>query len=109
MAMESPLHIISAPVREFARISGLGESTIWVMISDGRLETIAVGRRRLVLVDSYRKLIEQQRNAPPADARRNEYVPRLGSRARPASPVPARSLASKTGTIEAEHLWKASV
>jgi hypothetical protein len=71
--------VISAPVRGFARISGLGESTVWAMIHDGRLETIAIGRRRLVLIDSYRRLIKQQRAEAPKDARRNGTVPPLGS------------------------------
>jgi hypothetical protein len=71
--------VISAPVREFARISGLGESTVWAMIHDGRLETIAIGRRRLVLIDSYRRLIERQRTGPQLDARRNGVVPPLRS------------------------------
>jgi hypothetical protein len=107
--MESPLDIISAPVKEFARISGLGESTIWAMVRDGRLKTFTVGRRRLVLVDSYRKLIEQQRDAPLADARRNECVPRLGSRGRGESPAVAGSPARKTRSIEVEHLGEAPV
>jgi hypothetical protein len=77
--MDFPADVISAPVREFARISGLGESTIWAMIHDGRLETIAIGRRRLVLIDSYRRLIKQQRAEAPKDARRNGTVPALGT------------------------------
>src|SRR5215471_12267590 len=79
MAVEIPSYTISASVKDFARISGLGESTVWAMIHDGRLESIAIGRRRLVLIDSYRRLIEQQRAAPPRDARRNSAVPPLGS------------------------------
>lgn len=66
---------ISAPVSEFARISGLGQSTVWAMISDGRLETVAIGRRRLVLLDSYKRLIEGLRAGPVADCRRNSTVP----------------------------------
>jgi hypothetical protein len=77
MAMEIPSDIISTSVAEFSRISGLGQSTVWAMIHDGRLESIAIGRRRLVLVDSYRQLIKAQR--APQDARRNHAVPALGS------------------------------
>src|SRR5438105_6792918 len=78
MEVEIASNIISAPVKEFSRISGLGESTVWAMIHDGRLETIAIGRRRLVLIDSYRRLIKQQRAEAPKDARRNGTVPPLG-------------------------------
>lgn len=78
--MEIPSHTISASVKEFARISGLGESTVWAMIRDGRLESIAIGRRRLVLIESYRRLIQQQLAAPPRDARRNSAVSPLGGK-----------------------------
>jgi excisionase family DNA binding protein len=44
--MQIPFYTISASVKEFARISGLGESTVQAMIHDGRLESIASGRWR---------------------------------------------------------------
>jgi hypothetical protein len=74
-----PPDIISLSIKDFCRISGMGESTAWAMIHRGALETIAIGRRRLILINSYRKLIEEQRAAPPKDARRNGTVPALGS------------------------------
>src|SRR5215470_10032682 len=77
MTMEIPSDVISASVREFARISGLGESTILAMIGDGRLGSVAIGRRRLVLIESYRRLIAQQRAATPRDAPRNPPLPPL--------------------------------
>jgi hypothetical protein len=79
--------IISASVPEFSRLSGLGQSTVWAMLHDGRLESIAIGRRRLVLIASYHRLIEQQRASPGQDARRNGTVPPLGATA----PKPAPS------------------
>jgi hypothetical protein len=96
MEVEIASNIISAPVKEFSRISGLGESTVWAMIHDRRLETIAIGRRRLVLIESYRRLIEQQRAAAPQDARRNGAVPALGSKRRvPAPPLVSNLEASQ--------------
>jgi hypothetical protein len=94
--MQTPSDIITAPVKEFSRLSGLGESTVWVMLNDGRLESIAVGRRRLVLVDSYRRLIDEQLSAPPQDARRNGAVPALGSK-RPGPPGTEPEPTSKRG------------
>jgi hypothetical protein len=87
MAMQSPTNIISASVPEFSRISGLGQSTVWAMLHDGRLESIAIGRRRLVLIASYHQLIEQQRAGPPRDCRRNGAVPPLGSTVAKPHPV----------------------
>ena len=77
--MEFPPDVISLSVREFSRISGLGESTIWKMIHDCKLESIGIGRRRLVLLASYRQLIKEQQAGPPRDARRNGTVPALGT------------------------------
>jgi hypothetical protein len=77
--MEIPSDVISASVRKFSRMSGFGESTVWKLIHDGDLETVAIGRRRLVLIDSYRRLIEKLRQGTPQDARRNSTVPSLGS------------------------------
>ena len=62
--------IITVPVARMAQMSGLSEWTIWGMIARGELESVAVGRRRLVVVDSYRRLIDERRKAPPRDARR---------------------------------------
>jgi excisionase family DNA binding protein len=56
--------IISAPVGEFCVLSGLGRTVVYEMIGDGRLESIKIGKRRLILLDSYRRLIENQLSAP---------------------------------------------
>jgi hypothetical protein len=70
---------ITVPVARMAQMAGLSEWTIWGMISRGELESVAVGRRRLVIVDSYRRLIEERRGQP-ADCRRNTAVPAAGER-----------------------------
>lgn len=70
---------ITAPVNEFARLSGLGVSTVWGMVRSGALESIAIGRRRLVVIASYHALIERQRANPISAA---ESMPK-GRRGRP--------------------------
>jgi len=55
---------ITAPVEEFSRLTGLGVSPVWKMINEGVLESIRIGRRRLIVVASYDRLIEAQRTAP---------------------------------------------
>ena len=70
---------ITAPIREFARLAGIGESTAWEMVRVGTVRTISIGKRRLVVLDSYRQYIEAQLAQPPKDARRNSIVPPLGS------------------------------
>jgi hypothetical protein len=82
---------ITAPVPKFAReIAGVSESTAWQWIKDGKIETVAIGARRLVVVESYRRLVAQKLEEPPADARRNSAVPSFGSTvAREATPPEA--------------------
>jgi excisionase family DNA binding protein len=57
------LEPITASIPEFCRISGLGRSTVYEMLGDGSLDSITIGRRRLILIDSYRRLIEARRAA----------------------------------------------
>jgi hypothetical protein len=53
---------ITVTIANARYISGLGNSTIWKLISEGRLDTVNIGRRRLVLYDSLEKLL-----SPKAD------------------------------------------
>jgi hypothetical protein len=39
------------------KISGLGNTTIWALIKDRKLESISVGRRRLIVYASLEKLL----------------------------------------------------
>ena len=49
-----PLTVTVATAR---KISGLGNTTIWQLIKNGKLETVHVGRRRLVVYSSLQKLL----------------------------------------------------
>jgi hypothetical protein len=60
-------------------IQTLSTSTVWELIRKGRLITTKSGRRRMVVVDSYRTLISELKALPRQDARRNNIVPALGS------------------------------
>jgi hypothetical protein len=71
---------ITASVKKFAReIAGVSDSTAWAMIARGEVETISIGKRRLVVVESYRRRVEKLKAQPPQDARRNRTVPAFGS------------------------------
>jgi len=67
--------IITAPIGEFCRLSGIGRTRIYELIGGGSLDSITIGRRRLIVIDSYRRLIERQR---------------LTSAERTAAPIPRR-------------------
>ena len=63
-----PSDRITATIPEFRRLSGIGRSRIYELLDAGELESIYIGARRLILIDSYRQLIERQRAAPkPAE------------------------------------------
>ena len=94
-------YLITAPVPFFAtQIAGIGVSTAWGLIAAGEIETIAVGRRRLVVIESWRNYVARKLTAPPEDARRNNRVRpsgRLQSTAGPASLAPVTEAAERSG------------
>src|SRR5271169_2833398 len=57
---------ITATIPEFRRLSGIGRSRIYELLDAGELESVYIGSRRLILIDSYRKLIERHRDRRPA-------------------------------------------
>jgi hypothetical protein len=52
---------MTCTVRDASRISGLGVSTIWKLIAEGKLDSLLVYNRRLVVLSSLRRLL-----TPPA-------------------------------------------
>jgi excisionase family DNA binding protein len=54
---------ITATVREFCALTGLGITTTYSLLNLGQIDSIKIGKRRLIVLDSYHKLIERQRDA----------------------------------------------
>ena len=54
------------PVPESAHVAGVGVSTMWELIRQGRVETVSLCRRRLVVVESLHRLVNERREAPKA-------------------------------------------
>jgi predicted DNA-binding transcriptional regulator AlpA len=77
--MATETDIITATIPEFRRLSGISRSRIYELLDAGELESVHIGARRLVIVDSYRQLIERQRG-----------------RQAPTAPVPSRGKSSAT-------------
>ncbi len=50
---------LAVSINDTVRALGLGRTTVYAMIADGRLESIKLGRRRLVKVESIRRLLMQ--------------------------------------------------
>ena len=53
------MEAIATSIKDTAKALGLGRTSIYALIRDGRLETLKLGRRTLVKVDSIRRLLEQ--------------------------------------------------
>ncbi|MGH7087669.1 MAG: hypothetical protein ACREFQ_02080 [Stellaceae bacterium] len=51
--------IITMPVPEFCRASGIGHSRVYALINAGEIGSVLIGRRRLVLVQSYRDYLDR--------------------------------------------------
>ena len=52
------MEIITASINDTAKALGLGRTSIYALIREGRLESIKLGRRTLVKVASIRRLLE---------------------------------------------------
>jgi excisionase family DNA binding protein len=44
-------------IREACHVTGLGKTSIYELINQGKLQSVAIGRRRLVLVESIEALL----------------------------------------------------
>ncbi len=51
------MEVLAVSINEAAKVLGLGRTSIYAMIAGGRLEAFKLGRRRLVKVDSIRRLV----------------------------------------------------
>ncbi len=85
-----PGQLLLSPVQAARRL-GIGRSTLYLLISDGQLESVHIGARRLVPVEGLERFVERLRRGEvgtdPADGRLAEpaAVPRP-SRRRQAGP-----------------------
>jgi hypothetical protein len=86
---------ITATIQQFLQLSGLGHSTAYGLINSGVLDTITIGRRRLVVLDSWRREVARRLAGPQEDARRNQTVPSLGSAVTREAPQPEEALQPK--------------
>lgn len=51
---------LALSINDTARTLGLGRTSIYAMIADGRLEAFRLGRRRLVRMESVKRLVAAQ-------------------------------------------------
>jgi len=70
--------IVTASIQNFIRISGLGNTTTYKLLNEGEIDSVTVGRRRLILMDSYFQYLDRQRGTPAASPAASP--PRPGAR-----------------------------
>lgn len=51
---------MAVPVDDTCRITGLGRTSIYELIAQGKLKSVAIGRRRLVLYESIEALLHAE-------------------------------------------------
>jgi hypothetical protein len=56
--------IVTATVTQFIKMTGLGKTKTYELINSGALETAKLGTLRLVLMDSYYRLLDRHRVVP---------------------------------------------
>lgn len=69
-----PLAVTVPKARE---ISGLGNTTIWARIKDRTLETVCVGRRRLILYRSLERMLSPELPVAAPEKRRRGRPPKM--------------------------------
>jgi excisionase family DNA binding protein len=55
------MDVLVISVNEAARVLGVGRTSLYDMIRDGRIETLKLGRRTLIKTASIRSLVEDDR------------------------------------------------
>jgi excisionase family DNA binding protein len=73
-----PLAVTVAVARS---LSGLGNTTIWALIKSGKLESVRVRRRRLIIYRSLEKLLSPTPSDSPPQVRRRGRPPKALSTA----------------------------
>jgi hypothetical protein len=56
--------VITVTVKRFLEISGLSNTTVYGLMNRGEIETIHIGRRRLIVIASYWALLRRRRGTP---------------------------------------------
>ena len=50
---------LAVPVKTACKLLGVGNTTMWALIKAGRVKTVSIGRRRLVIYASLEALISE--------------------------------------------------
>lgn len=68
---------ITATVREMTKLSSLSERTIYNLMESGELESIKIGTRRLIIVESFLSLVKRLQSGGAIGGKRRGPKPKL--------------------------------
>jgi hypothetical protein len=54
---------ITVTIADARRLSGIGNTKLWELIKDGKVDTVSIGRRRLVVLASLERLLTPESSA----------------------------------------------
>jgi excisionase family DNA binding protein len=54
---DAPAPLLAVTVNEACRITGLGRTTLYELVADGRLPLVKVGRRSVIPFEALRRLV----------------------------------------------------
>jgi excisionase family DNA binding protein len=57
MQPEAPIEPLAVSVKKARALIDVGHTKLWELIKDGHLKTIRIGRKRLVIYESLKKLV----------------------------------------------------
>jgi hypothetical protein len=57
MQPEAPIEPLAVSVKKARALIDVGNTKMWELIKDGRVDTISIGRKRLVIYESLKKLV----------------------------------------------------
>jgi hypothetical protein len=78
-----PTDKMAMSIREFKDYSGLGVTSIYDLLNKGLLKSVTIGRKRLIILESWFEIVEQRLGTPaeqpiasPPRRSRREYASR---------------------------------
>jgi hypothetical protein len=74
---------LTVPLGEFLELSGIGRTCVYAMLRSGELLSITIGKKRMILVSSYKEVIER------AMREQTTYTPGRRPRGRPRKGIDA--------------------
>ena len=55
-----PVEPVTAAVEDFSRANGLPAASVYKLLDEGEIASVRIGRRRLVVLQSYREMIARR-------------------------------------------------